>query len=96
MTFRHEWKHEINGSDIIALRQRLQAVARLDEHAVGGNMRFEVFIFDTPTDTVLRQKLNSVNIREKFRIRYYNGDTSRIRLERKASSAVLEIKSAHL
>ncbi|MFR5071732.1 MAG: VTC domain-containing protein [Bianqueaceae bacterium] len=82
MTFRHEWKHEINGSDIIALRQRLQAVARLDEHAVGGKYEIRSLYFDTPTDTVLRQKLDGVNIREKFRIRYYNGDTG-IRLKRK-------------
>ena len=84
MTFRHEWKHEINGSDIIALRQRLQAVARLDEHAVGGKYEIRSLYFDTPTDTVLRQKLDGVNICEKFRIRYYNGDTSRIRLEKKS------------
>ena len=33
---------------------------------------------------MLREKLDGVNIREKFRIRYYNGDTSLIRLEKKS------------
>lgn len=34
MDFRHEWKHEINISDLIILRQRLRAVAKPDIHAV--------------------------------------------------------------
>ena len=32
----------------------------------------------------LREKLDGINIREKFRIRYYNGDTSYIHLEKKS------------
>ena len=31
--FRHEWKHIINMSDCITIRQRLRAVARPDPHA---------------------------------------------------------------
>ena len=34
--FRHEWKHEINYCDLLILRQRLTAIARLDPHAVDG------------------------------------------------------------
>ena len=36
MDFRHEWKHEINYSDMIILRQRLKAVMKPDENAVDG------------------------------------------------------------
>ena len=36
MNFRHEWKHEINASDMIAIRQRLRAMAKPDVHAVDG------------------------------------------------------------
>lgn len=36
--YRHEWKHEINYSDMIAIRQRLKAVARPDSHAVNGSI----------------------------------------------------------
>lgn len=35
--YRHEWKHEISWSDLLAIRQRLRAVARPDAHAVEGN-----------------------------------------------------------
>ena len=34
--YRHEWKHEISWSDLIAIRQRLRAVAKADPHAVDG------------------------------------------------------------
>ena len=48
--YRHEWKHEIDLADRLALREKIDGVDR----------------------------------REKFRIRYYNGDPSFIRLEKKS------------
>ena len=84
MDFRHEWKHEINRSDLIALRQRLRAVARPDPHAVDGRYTVRSLYFDDLTDKALREKLDGVDRREKFRIRYYNGDTSLIHLEKKS------------
>ena len=83
MPFRHEWKIEINRSDLIAVRRRLQAVAQPDSHAIGGTYRIRSLYFDDPVDTALREKLDGVNMREKFRIRYYNNDTSLIHLEKK-------------
>ena len=41
-------------------------------------------VFDTPEDKALREKIDGVNIREKFRIRFYNSDTSYIVLEKKS------------
>ena len=82
--YRHEWKHEINYADLLAIRQRLRAVARADPHAVDGKYEIRSLYFDTPGDKALREKLDGVNLREKFRIRYYNGDTSLIHLEKKS------------
>lgn len=84
LVWRHEWKHEINISDMFALRQRLRAVMAVDEHTVDGSYRVRSLYFDTPTDRVLREKLDGVDIREKFRIRYYNDDLGYIRLEKKS------------
>lgn len=84
MDFRHEWKHEINVSDMISIRHRLGAVARPDPHAVNGRYLIRSLYFDDITDRALREKLDGVNRREKFRIRYYNGDTSLIHLEKKS------------
>jgi hypothetical protein len=83
MDFRHEWKHEISFPDLLILRQRLRAVARTDPHSVNGKYEIRSLYFDNWQDKALREKIDGVNIREKFRIRYYNGDKSFIQLEKK-------------
>ena len=82
--YRHEWKHEINLSDSIIIRQRLRAVARPDPYAVNGSYEIRSLYFDDLADKALREKIDGLNRREKFRIRYYNGDTSLIHLEKKS------------
>lgn len=83
MNYRHEWKHEITVSDMIQLRQRLRIVMKPDEHGVQGKYLIRSLYFDTPSDKALREKLDGVNRREKFRIRYYDLDPSLIHLEKK-------------
>lgn len=82
--YRHEWKHEISYGDLLTLRQRLSAVMKSDAHAVDGRYTIHSLYFDNASDKALREKLDGVNIREKFRIRYYNDDTSLIHLEKKS------------
>lgn len=84
MEYRHEVKHEIDRADLAVLRQRLRAVARIDEHAANGRYQIRSLYFDDSRDTALREKIDGVSRREKFRIRYYNGDTSLIHLEKKS------------
>ncbi len=84
MEFRHEWKIEINLADLAALRSRLRVLMQPDEHAAGGRYQIRSLYFDTPTDRALREKIEGVNRREKFRIRCYNGDTGFLRLEKKS------------
>ncbi len=94
MDFRHEWKHEINALDLRILRQRLRAVAQPDPHAAGGVYQIRSLYFDTPTDRCLREKTDGVSRREKFRIRYYDGDLSLIHLEKKSKLGGLGNKQA--
>ena len=84
MKYRHEWKHEINYADMLTLRTRLPAVMQRDRHAGNGAYQIRSLYFDTLSDKALREKIDGVNIREKFRIRYYNGNTSFIVLEKKS------------
>lgn len=84
MELRHEWKHEISYADLLVIRQRLSAVAKRDEHAVGGKYLIRSLYFDNLSDKALREKLDGISKREKFRIRYYNGNTSVIHLEKKS------------
>ncbi len=84
MEFRHEWKIEINVADHLALSSRLKAIMEPDPHAVNGKYSIRSLYFDSPTDRALREKLDGVNRREKFRIRCYNGDLSFLSLEKKS------------
>lgn len=89
MDFRHEWKHEIGRGDLLALRDRLRAVMAWDEHSINGKYAIRSLYFDNLADRALREKIDGVNSREKFRIRYYNGDTSFILLEKKSKCSGL-------
>lgn len=92
MDYRHEWKHSISRRDMLMLRQRLRAVMEPDPHAIDGKYFIRSLYFDTPGDTALREKLDGVSRREKFRIRCYNHDTSLIHLEKKSKLAGLGSK----
>lgn len=83
MKFRHEWKHEINRADLMVLRMRLSNLMERDKNAVNGKYEIRSLYFDNGMDKVLREKLDGLKYREKFRIRYYNGDTRHIKLEKK-------------
>lgn len=84
MKFRHEWKHEISYSDMIAIRQRLLAVATPDSHAINGTYKIRSLYFDDFQDQALRDKIDGISRREKFRIRYYNDNLDFIYLEKKS------------
>ncbi len=84
MDFRHEVKHEINYSDMLVRKHRLVAVAYPDPHTIDGKYLIRSLYFDNADDKALMEKVNGMSRREKFRIRYYNGDTSVIHLEKKS------------
>ena len=92
-TYRHELKYQIHYADYLAVRQRLRQVMKPDGHA-GADGRYVIrsIYFDNADDKALREKVNGVQKREKFRIRYYNDDFSYIRLEKKIKSSSLCIK----
>ena len=81
---RHECKHEITAADRLVLISSLSAIARRDVHGQNGRYKIRSLYFDDPRDTALREKIDGVTRREKFRIRYYGGDASYICLEKKS------------
>jgi len=52
--YRHEWKHEIRYADLLAIRQRLRAVAAPDPHAREGKDLIRSLYFDNLNDMALR------------------------------------------
>ncbi len=93
MQYRNEVKHLITATDRAVLSARLRTVMRLDPHAVErGCYTIRSLYFDNWADTALREKLDGVNERHKFRIRCYNGDASVIHLEKKVKRDSLGYK----
>ena len=68
MIYRNEVKHEINAGDKAAIIANLRAVASPDPH-VGKDGRYLIrsLYFDNLYDKALREKIDGVNEREKFR-----------------------------
>jgi len=93
MNGRHELKHHINPADYAQLRTRLRAVAKLDSNSrEDGSYLIRSLYFDNYTDKVVLEKLSGLSRREKFRLRYYNGDTSTLKLEKKSKANRLSYK----
>ncbi len=93
--YRHEYKFQLNALDLFVLRARLRAVMPRDPHAgPGGEYRIRSLYFDDAADTALREKLDGLSRRAKFRIRLYNDDAGFIRLEKKVKAAGLGTKLA--
>lgn len=85
MAYRHEYKCQIDLFSAEEMRWRLLNTTKRDIHGgLEGSYRVRSLYFDTPEDRALREKINGVPLREKFRIRYYNDDLGNIRLEKKS------------
>jgi len=92
---RHELKHYINASDYAQLRARLRSVMKPDENARSdGSYAVRSLYFDNYSDKAIVEKLSGLSRREKFRLRYYNGDVSFIRLEKKSKANQLAYKES--
>lgn len=94
MQWRHEWKHEISPADAVIIRHRMGAVGMLDPHATKGSYHIRSLYFDNVYDKVLREKLDGVDKRDKWRIRLYDGNDSLIHLERKSKRHGLGTKES--
>ena len=93
--YRHELKYSIGYADFLALRSRLSLVMKSDPHTDdSGRYAIHSIYFDNCDDKALREKVNGISRREKFRIRYYNDDTHSLTLEKKIKHHGLCMKCA--
>lgn len=92
---RHEMKYQISRSDYLSIGSRIKPLMKTDVHS-DENGRYTIYsvYFDNIYDKALLEKVNGVQKREKFRIRYYNNDFSFISLEKKAKYNDLCIKES--
>ena len=81
---RHEYKFQIDEKDIVLLKARIGAVMQKDTHALEqGFYHIRSIYFDDFADTCYHQNEAGTDPRAKYRIRIYNVDDGRIRLEKK-------------
>lgn len=84
LVYRHELKFAINRMDAHLLRSRLRRLMQPDQNARNdGTYLIRSLYFDTPNDQALRDKIDGVDRRSKWRFRLYNLDSGLIRLEKK-------------
>ena len=95
MPYRHELKYLIDPFAYLALSKRIAPLMKRDDHAkVNGRYRICSIYFDDIFDKALRDKINGVPKREKWRIRYYDDDLNFINLEKKIKYNGLCLKLA--
>ena len=91
---RHEWKHHITPVDKQTIINRMSVIASPDPHYGAEPYYIRSLYFDNVYDKALSERLNGCEVREKFRIRYYNGDPSYIMLEKKSKNGDLTGKES--
>lgn len=93
INFRHELKYQIGYHQYLEMRGRLKAIMAADSHGgMDGRYLIRSIYFDNYQDKALREKIDGISMREKFRIRYYNDDFSYITLEKKVKDNSLCMK----
>ena len=83
--YRHEYKYMIDARQEGILLLRAEGVIQRDPHVRNdGTYLIRSAYFDDIYDSCLMDNIGGTDPRSKFRIRYYNSDTSRISLEKKS------------
>lgn len=83
-SFRHELKYYISAAEYQILSKKLSLTMDRDRFAQKtGRYMIRSLYFDDFNDSALREKLDGVGGRDKYRIRIYNLEDSVIKLERK-------------
>lgn len=92
---RHELKYLLTPIEYTLLRERLKWCLERDRNgSEAGRYFIRSVYFDSPDRAALREKLDGVNERRKYRIRFYNGDLSFCRLECKEKTGTRILKTS--
>ncbi len=91
---RNELKFYLSSAYTSLLFSRLSAVMQMDRHTNAlGKYRIRSLYFEDPAFSSYFDKLNGLEERKKYRIRFYNSDLSYIRLEKKEKRGRMCLKS---
>lgn len=90
--FRYELKFLMNTSQAEILKKRLALIMEVDGNSIDGTYFIRSLYFDDNDNTAYYEKIDGLEEREKYRIRYYNYDHSYITLELKGKKNNLTYK----
>lgn len=79
--YRHELKYRIDEPQLAVIRARLEALMQYDPHVENGLYTIRSMYFDNYANRCFYENESGTDPREKYRIRIYNADDSRISLE---------------
>lgn len=92
--YRHELKYLADERDMALLESKLKNIMKLDAHCEGGVYEIRSVYYDDYWNTALKQNLQGVSPRYKYRIRMYDADSSFIQLEKKTKTHDLTNKES--
>ena len=92
--YRHEQKYLVDERDIALITSRIRPLIKPDAFHPEGAYRIRSVYFDDWQDTALRENLNGVSPRSKFRIRIYDENMDFIQLEQKHKDHDLTLKKS--
>ena len=85
--YRNELKYICTEAELRILESRIKAICKRDPHVdETGTYDIRSIYFDDLNDTCFKENEAGTDPRSKYRIRIYNGDASRITLEKKSKS----------
>ena len=93
---RHEEKFICPERELTLLDHRLRYLTSPDSHQAGDHYHIRSLYLDTADDRMYRESLDGVDLRSKYRIRFYNMQDDLIRLERKDTVGRLKRKHSVL
>lgn len=92
--YRHEYKYVCNSMQNAVLKTRARGILKSDEHAgTDGFYRIRSLYFDDLEDRCYYENEGGIGERDKYRIRIYNGNISRITLEKKSKVRGMTLKT---
>ena len=93
--YRHEYKYFLDSTKESILRIRADGLLMRDAHVqADGTYFIRSLYFDDYKDSCAKENEAGTDPRSKFRIRYYNNDTTRIHLEKKSKPSGMTLKES--
>lgn len=95
--YRHEYKYVCNAQENAVAKARVRGILKPDSHVnESGAYRIRSLYFDTPGDDCFYENQDGVDVRDKYRIRIYDGNASHITLEKKSKVRQMTLKQSCL